>query len=106
MNKAQEEGLKHLEELQVKLEFLESYNATLKQNLLDARKEINDLYKQLQKQRECFYEKLQELPLISELAKRELNKTLENLCKLSKRERGTKSDILRRLGLDDTYNKK
>ena len=35
MNKAQEEGLKHLEELQVKLEFLESYNATLKQNLLD-----------------------------------------------------------------------
>lgn len=106
MNKAQEEGLKHLEELQSKLYFYESYCTTLKENLLDARKEVESLHKQLYRQREDFYREVDKLPLIAELAKRELNKTLENLCKLSKRERGTRSDILRRLGLDDTYNKK
>lgn len=105
MNKAQEEGLKHLEELQNTISFLKEQVRLLQQINNNKDEEIRRLYREMRNQHIYFHEEIEKIPLIAELAKRELNKTLENLCKLSKRERGTRRDILRRLGLDDTYNK-
>lgn len=89
-----------------KISFYESQNILLRQMI----KELEDENKRLRCVNEGLkkdsYKSLSEIPLISELALRELNNLVPKLCNLAKREKGTRKHLLERLGLDDMYNTK
>lgn len=89
-----------------KISFYESQNILLRQRI----KELEDENKRLryvnEELKKDSYKSLSEIPLISELALRELNNLVPKLCNLAKREKGTRKHLLERLGLDDMYNTK
>lgn len=105
MSIAQEEGLKHLKDLQIKLEFLESQIYLLRKDVKEKDDKIRYLNDEILKIQNRYYKAIEDIPLIGELVCRELNGLVPKICRLAKRERGAKRDILSKLGLDYEYNK-
>ena len=91
---------------QRKIDFYESQNLMLRQQVKNLIEE-NQALRQLlgEEHREC-EKTVEKINLLGELAIRDLNQTISKLCRLAKRERECRRHILNRLGLDDTYNKK
>lgn len=91
---------------QRKIDFYESQNLMLRQQVKNLIEE-NQALRQLlgEEHREC-EKTVEKINLLGELAIRDLNQTISKLCRLTKRERECRRHILNRLGIDDTYKKK
>jgi hypothetical protein len=106
MDKLQEEGLKHLEELQEKIELLERSLRKIKSELEYEKNQNKILLKIIETQAKDYYIAVNAMPCVAELVIRDLNQLTQRMRKLYKKDRRSRRKILREIEMDDLYNQK
>jgi hypothetical protein len=106
MNKLQEDGLKHLKELQIKIESLEKSIKDLKKELDWEQNQNKILLKVIETQAKDYYTAINTMPCVAELVIRDLNELTQRMRKLYKRDHRARRKILSEIRIDDKYNQK
>lgn len=106
MQNLQEEGLKHLEYLQEKIELLEGSLRKIKSELEYEKNQNKILLKVIETQAKDYYTAVNTMPCIAELVIRDLNGLTQRMRKLYKKDRRARRKILNEIMIDDLYNRK